>query len=165
MAFPNLQLINALRETASRLANGAPYSWGHHGQCNCGNLAQVATSFSAAEIRKAAHEGAGEWTELAEMYCPVSKTPVNLLMQKLMDIGLTPSDLHHLEYLSDKTILRNLPNGFRWLSRNKREDVIAYFETMADVLETQLIRSDINNMVSDMKKEAAKYEFAEAVLG
>jgi hypothetical protein len=36
--------------------------------------------------------------------------------------------------------LKRLPGGFRWLQKNVREDVILYFETMADVLEEKLLQ-------------------------
>lgn len=139
MAFANPALINALRETARRLREGAPYAWGHHGQCNCGNLAQVVTRFSAADIQRYACSGAGEWTELAKEHCTVTCLPVDLLVHALLDIGLTPTDIHHLEYLSDKATLRYLPGGFRWLRRNCREDAVAYFEAFADRLENNLL--------------------------
>ena len=38
-------------------------------------------------------------------------------------------------------MLEKLPGGFRWLKRNQREDVILYFEAMADLLEEELIRT------------------------
>lgn len=141
MAFPNIELISALRETASRLQNGAPYAWGNHGACNCGNLLQVMTDLSKEEILTYAHSGIGEWTELAEDYCGVTNAPVGLLLKKLQDAGLTPTDIHHLEYLDDRQVLNALPGGFRWLKRNQREDVILYFETFAQLLEDQLIES------------------------
>jgi hypothetical protein len=139
MATPNLILINALRETAQRLRSGAPYAWGNHGACNCGNLTQVVTKLSKEEILQYAHTGIGEWTELAEDYCGVTDAPASLLISKLQQIGLTPSDIHNLEYLEDKKVLEQLPGGFRWLQRNVREDVIAYFETYANILEEQLL--------------------------
>ncbi|MFZ6023486.1 MAG: hypothetical protein ACOYVG_03420 [Bacteroidota bacterium] len=141
MAFPNIELISALRETASRLQNGGPYAWGNHGACNCGNLLQVMTDLSKEEILTYAHSGIGEWTELAEDYCGVTNAPVGLLLKKLQDAGLTPTDIHHLEYLDDRQVLNALPGGFRWLKRNQREDVILYFETFAQLLEDQLIES------------------------
>jgi hypothetical protein len=61
-----------------------------------------------------------------------------LLVKKLMDAGLTPTDIHHLEYLTDRKILDRLPGGFRWLQRNRREDVVVYMETFADLLDEQL---------------------------
>jgi hypothetical protein len=58
-----------------------------------------------------------------------------------MEAGLTPSDIHHLEYLDNREILEQLPGGFRWLRKNDRDDVISYFETYANVLENTLISS------------------------
>ena len=138
MAQANILLIEALRETAARLRNGAHYAWGNHGACNCGNLAQVVTKLSKEEILAYAHTGIGEWSELAEDYCGITNAPAGLLISKLQEIGLTPTDIHNLEYLEDKNVLQHLPGGFRWLQRNVREDVIVYFETFAGLLEEQL---------------------------
>lgn len=143
MAHPSKQLISALRKTADRLQNGATYAWGNHGSCNCGNLLQVVTDLSRQEILTYAHTGFGEWTELAEEYCYVTDAPVNMLISSLEKIGLTPTDIHNLEYLEDKTVLRHLPGGFRWLKKNNREDVIIYFKTFADLLEARLIEFEL----------------------
>ena len=66
---------------------------------------------------------------------------LSLLLKKLQETGLTPTDIHHLEYLDDREVLNALPGGFRWLKRNQREDVILYFETFATLLEEKLIDS------------------------
>ncbi len=139
MANPTIQLIAALRETAVRLRNGSHYAWGHHGACNCGNLVQVVTNLTEGEILSYAHHGIGEWTELAEEFCPVTNAPLALVIKKLEDIGLTATDIHHIEYLSDKEVLKQLPGGFRWLKRNKKEDAIDYFETFAAMLENKIL--------------------------
>jgi hypothetical protein len=141
MAHPNLTLIQALRDTASRLKTGNHYAWGNHGSCNCGNLLQVVTQLTKEEILTYAQTGNGEWTELAEDYCPSTNAPVTLLIAKLEKLGLTPTDIHNIEYLEDRTILNNLEGGFRWLKRNVREDVVAYLEAFANVLEEKLIAS------------------------
>jgi hypothetical protein len=141
MALPNLTLIEALRATVQLLRDGSHYAWGHHGSCNCGHLLQVVTKLDKQEIMQYARTGAGEWTELAEDYCGVTDAPVSLLIKKLQDIGLTPSDIHNIEYLEDKEILKALPGGFRWLKRNLREDVCLYLETMAEVLEEKLLKN------------------------
>ena len=138
MAKPNAELIKAFRLTVSRLRNGAYYAWGNQGACNCGNLVQSVTSFTKEEILKYAQSNAGEWTELAEEYCEGTSAPINLLIQKLEIIGLTPVDIHNIEYLRDKEVLNALPGGFKWLKRNVREDVIIYFETFANILEEKL---------------------------
>ena len=139
MAYANTELIEALRTTATRLRNGAHYAWGNHGACNCGNLLQAITPLTKGEILRYAHTGLGEWTELAEEYCGATNAPVSLLIHKLENIGLTPTDIHNLEYLEDKEVLKALPGGFRWLKKNVREDVIVYFETFANLLEEKLI--------------------------
>jgi len=140
MAHPNIELIAALRETAKRLQNGAPYAWGNHGTCNCGNLLQVITNLSKEDILSYAQTGIGEWTELAEEYCVVSNAPVALLITRLLEKGLTPTDIHNIEYLQDREVLDRLPEGFRWLKRNKREDVVVYLETFANMLEDRLLQ-------------------------
>lgn len=137
MAYPGIQLIAALREAARNLRNGADYSWGHHGSCNCGHLLQVVTRLDEKEILEYAQTSHGEWTEIAEEYCGLTHLPAYLLISALENIGLTPTDIHYLEYLEDRTVLQALPGGFRWLRKNWREDVILYFETMADILEEQ----------------------------
>ena len=116
MAKPSRELADALRATALRIQSGAPYAWGNHGSCNCGHLLQVITRLSEKEIL----------------------TYASLLVKKLMEAGLTPTDIHHLEYLTDRSILEKLPGGFRWLKRNQREDVVVYMETFADWIEGQL---------------------------
>lgn len=143
MAYPNKKLIEALRHTAIRLRSGVPYAWGNHGACNCGNLLQVVTSLTGEEILRYAHSGIGEWTELATEYCGITGTPVDLMASSLQDIGLTPTDIHNLEYLEDKDVLRRLPGGFRWLKRNVRDDVIVYFETFANLLEEKLAAREL----------------------
>jgi hypothetical protein len=157
MAQPTKKLIDALRETARRLRNGAHYAWGNHGSCNCGNLLQVVGNMSKEEILRYAHTGIGEWTELAEESCSVTELPYALLIKKLEEIGLTPSDIHNIEYLEDRQVLENLPGGFRWLSRNVREDVVLYFETLADMLEKQrlqLTENYFSDITSGIKKKA-----------
>ncbi|RYZ30208.1 MAG: hypothetical protein EOO10_03650 [Chitinophagaceae bacterium] len=141
MAHPNITLINTLREAANNLRNGAPYAWGHHGSCNCGHVLQVITQLSKQEIVRHAQTVHGEWSEIAEDYCGVTNAPAYLLVSKLERLGLTPTDIHNLEYLEDRKVLNNLPGGFRWLKKNVREDVIVYFETMASMLEEQLLNS------------------------
>jgi hypothetical protein len=141
MAHPNLKLVETLRKAAKNLRNGAPYAWGNHGSCNCGHILQVVTHLSKKEILEYAQSTQGEWTEIAEDYCGVTNAPAYLLISQLEKLGLTPTDIHNLEYLEDRRVLENLPGGFRWLKRNVREDVVVYFETMAEMLEEELLKT------------------------
>ncbi|MEO5591137.1 MAG: hypothetical protein ABIR15_19635 [Chitinophagaceae bacterium] len=146
MAKPSMELVEALRETARRLKNGAHYAWGHHGACNCGHLLQVITRLNEAEILAHAHTGIGEWTEIAAESCAVTGVPVSLLLSKLEEAGLTPADIHNIEYLDNKEVLQYLAGGFRWLKRNIRQDVIDYFEAFANLLEEKLLQDvQLNN--------------------
>jgi hypothetical protein len=157
MAQPTFELIQALRLTAKNLENGAYHSWGHHGACNCGNLVQSVTQFTKDEILRYAHDGAGEWTELAIDFCPITNAPLALIFHKLEQIGLTPTDIHHIEYLSDEEVLNNLEGGKRWLKRNKKEDAIAYFESFANVLEEKLLKTiNIDTVLENKKKLKAE---------
>ena len=141
MAQPNFELIDALRSAAKALRDGAHYAWGSHGSCNCGHVLQVITQLSKEEIIRHAQTVYGEWTEIAEDYCGITNAPAYLLVSELEKLGLTPTDIHHLEYLDDRAVLNHLPGGFRWLKKNVREDVILYFETFAHMLEEKLINS------------------------
>jgi len=167
MAHANIELIEALRETARRLKNGAHYAWGNHGSCNCGNLLQTVTDLSSKEILQYSRSGTGEWTELSQEFCGVTEAPVDLLIGKLQKIGLTPSDIHCIEYLQDKQVLDRLPGGFRWLKRNVREDVVLYMETMAEMLEEKLIKQvDLNlaALLESLPETVTKKEkYAEAL--
>ncbi|RYG03943.1 MAG: hypothetical protein EOO02_07280 [Chitinophagaceae bacterium] len=136
-----LLLIGGLRKAAANLRNGAFYAWGHHGACNCGHLLQVVTKLSKEDILTYAHTGQGEWTEIVEESCSVTGIPLGMLITELRKLGLTNTDIHNLEYLEDRKVLEQLPDGFRWLKRNQRDDVVVYFETFANMLEEKLINS------------------------
>jgi hypothetical protein len=111
---------------------------------------QVITPLSRQEILQYAHTGIGEWTELSEDFCGVTNAPVDLLLSKLQGVGLTPSDIHNLEYLDNREVLDKLPGGFRWLTKNVREDVMVYFETFATMLEEQLLSGiDISHLIEE----------------
>jgi hypothetical protein len=96
------------------------------------------TDRTGKDILRIAHTGIGEWTEIAEDWCPVSDLPADRLVGELMQHGLTPSDIRHIEHLDDREVLERLPGGFRWLERNRRDDVSAYLETMAEMLQERL---------------------------
>jgi len=138
MARASVQLVTALRTTAARLAGDATYAWGHHGMCNCGHLVQTLCGLPAAQIHRVALEGDGDWSELAGAYCPTSGHAIDDLISELVDAGLTPEDLRHLEWLDDPEVLAALPGGHRWLVRNERADVVAYLTAWAALLEQAL---------------------------
>lgn len=140
MAKPNVYLIESLRKTAKKMSEGAPYQWGHMGSCNCGNLAQEITRLSKAEIHAYALQTRfGDWSEQTAEFCPTSKLPMDLVISEMMEAGLTNTDLKNLEKLSDKKVLKRLPLEDRYLKHNKRDDVVKYILTWADLLEEELL--------------------------
>lgn len=142
MAKSNQALAGILRETADRLENGARYEWGHMGRCNCGHLAQCITRLSPGDIhRRALVRDLGEWSEHARDYCGTTGHSFEVVIDALFELGLDHKDIPELEYLSNPTVLRNLPGGFRYLQRNQRDDAIAYFRAWADLMEAELRNS------------------------
>jgi hypothetical protein len=116
-------------------------------------LLQVLTPFTKNDILKIAQTGIGEWTELAEEYCEVTNLPVHDLLGALQRAGLTPVDIHNIEYLEDRKVLEALPGGFRWLKRNLREDVILYLETFG-----MLLQKDLDKRTGDIINQALEQQ-------
>lgn len=142
MAKAKPELIAALRRTASKLQKNSPYQWGHMGSCNCGHLAQEITSLSKKEIHaRALRSRSGDWNEQLIDYCPTSKLPMDEVISEMLSAGLDREDLMHLEKLSDPAIIQRLPLHQKHLLHNKREDVVLYFETWANLLEEQWYQS------------------------
>ncbi len=139
MATATVELVHALRVTAERLVSGAEYRWTHMGACNCGHLAQTLTRRPADEIRRISMDKAGEWAEQAVEYCPGSGYPIDHIIAAMLEVGLSPDDIGHLEKLSDPRVLSALPVALRLeLSFRVREHVVAYMRTWADLLEAEL---------------------------
>jgi hypothetical protein len=135
MAKANPRLIEAIEKTVAKLSNGAAYQWGHMGACNCGNLAQELTLLTKAEIHHYAMQKHGDWNEQILDYCPSSGYPIDLMISKMLEYGLTLEDLANLERLSDKEILNRIPKEIRdQVNKNSRADVILYLETWAKIL-------------------------------
>lgn len=140
MAKPKLELIQALRRTAQKIAHSTTYQWGHMGSCNCGHLVQEVTKLSKAEIHEyAMRTRGGDWSEQALDYCPTSGYLMDQVISIMIEAGLEVQDFKHLERLSDKAVLNYLPETERHLRHNQREDVVKYLNAWADLLEEQLL--------------------------
>lgn len=143
MAKANPKLIEAIEKTVAKLSNGAAYQWGHMGACNCGNLAQELTQFSKGEIHNYAMQKHGDWNEQLLDYCPTSGYPIDLMISKMLEFGLTVDDLAHLERLSDAEIIQRIPKAKRdQMNKNSREDVILYMETWSKLLRENWIQEN-----------------------
>lgn len=137
MARPTTALIRSLRDTANRLAAGADYQWGHMGACNCGHLAQTVTRLPRHAIHRSAMVREGDWEVQEREYCPESGLLIDEIIGALLQIGLEPGDIRDLERLSNPAVVAALPGGPRQLSRNRRDDAVAYLRAWADLLEAE----------------------------
>ena len=154
MAKANPKLIDAIEKTAAKLSGGSDYQWGHMGVCNCGNLAQELTQFTKEEIHRFAMQRFGDWNEQLIDYCPTSGLPMDLMISKMLDFGLTLEDLAHLERLSDWEILALIPKEKRdRMNKNSREDVVLYLETWSKILREKWVPENDRLPVPEPKKK------------
>ena len=153
MAKPKLELIQALRQTARKMESSTSYQWGHMGSCNCGHLVQEVTKLSKAEIHEyAMRTRGGDWSEQALDYCPTSGYLMDQVISIMIEAGLEVQDFKHLERLSDKSVLRYLPESERHLQHNRREDVVKYLGAWANLLEEQLLSQvELPTLANDTK--------------
>ena len=152
MAIPSFVLARILEETAERLEAGAEYQWSHFGKCNCGHVAQTATRLRAADIHRVANRVFAEWSEIPDDFCPQTGMLFDRVIDTLFEIGLTPLDLRDLEDLSQRTILENLPGGFRHLERNNREHVVLYLRSWAELLKRAAPGTQHHEIVPNLDK-------------
>ncbi|WP_428262292.1 hypothetical protein [Haliangium sp.] len=144
MARATIELIQALRVTVERLRGDTSYQWGHMGECNCGHLAQTITKLGKADIHSWALQREGDWEQQAYDYCPTSGHRIDDVISAMLAVGVALDDIGHLEKLDDPEVLALVPpdadaaDGRRHLRRNRREDVILYMSTWADLLERRL---------------------------
>ncbi|MCC9137353.1 hypothetical protein ACFSKU_08170 [Pontibacter silvestris] len=139
MAQASIELVQALKETALRLAAGQSYQWGHMGSCNCGHLAQTVTQYSKGKIHGAAMWRYGDWREQLRDYCPHSGLPLDQIIDQMLDFGFTTNELTHLERLSHPRIVAKLPADKKHLVYNNRDDVVLYLNTWAALLEDEIV--------------------------
>jgi len=137
--------IQILRSTAARLAASEHYAWGHMGSCNCGHLAQEITQLSKVDIHAFAMQRYGDWSTQVREYCVDSGLPIDWIIEQLLQEGFTTRELHELEGLEQDQVLKYLAGGKRWLARNKREDVVAYLDAWANMLEAELLVVSLQN--------------------
>lgn len=156
MAKPNHELIKHIRNAAIKLQGSATYQWGHMGSCNCGFLAREVSNLTKAEIHQRAMQKYGDWNEQVDDYCPESKLPMDELISQMLNAGLDRLDLKHLEKLSDPNVLNKLPVNRRHLIHNRRDDVVLYLQTWAEVLEEELLQEiSIEQITGRTNKEAS----------
>ena len=167
MAYASTSLVVALRKTAARLRREkVTYRWSSFAHCNCGHLAQTITGLGPAEIQRRAMRREGDWAGQARNLvtrpfpdfdfgdrpaldegawepenvgaCTVTGTPLDQVLEQMYAVGLTADDVGHLERLTDRQVRRRLGTHKEDFPHHRRENVVAYLEAWADLLEEQL---------------------------
>lgn len=149
MARASYLLSNAIRKAALNLQNNKPYEWGHMGNCNCGHVVQTLLNISKSDIHRYAMEKNGDWNEQLNDYCPTSGLLMDKLIWNLLQTGLEMEDIMDLEYLKNPQIVEKIDNSLKPLINNKREHVIAYLNTWADMMEEELTKHIDLNLIKE----------------
>ncbi len=162
MARASYTLIRALRQTATRVSSPeVVYDWAHFAHCNCGHLAQTITGLSPANIYRAAISERGDWAEQAVVFeppdygdrpaldegawepedvgrCAVTDHRMSDIFARLLDAGLEQEDIANLERLADTRVRQRLGNNTVSVAHGERDNVVAYLNAWADLLEDEL---------------------------
>ncbi len=145
------RVCEALLRAADQLERGAPYQWGHVGQCNVGHVVQHLALMSDREIMAAFGRTLTQWrehaaeyfdaaigdeplatTESQQDYCSERNIPLEQVYRLFAVAGLRAEDIGHMEFLSDPAVLARLHH--RRLHRNNPADVARYLRTYAQLL-------------------------------
>ena len=145
--FNPRSLYEVLLMTANRLENDSNYQWTHMGSCNCGHLAQTVTLHSAETLHEIALQKAGDWSEQVREYCPTSGYPLDHIIQTLLELGISQTELRDLERLANPKILTYVSKEKRrYLSYRKKSDVILYLRAWAKkVQKNSLVKTQVHS--------------------
>jgi len=159
MARASARLIIALRQTAERLTDPAvTYQWSSFAHCNCGHLAQTITQLSPREIQERAMHREGDWGTQANDFprpdyddrpaldegawepenigvCRATGARLDGVLEAMLQLGLHAHDIANLERLSDPDVRRRLGTSTQHFAHYQRDNVIAYLNAWADLLE------------------------------
>src|SRR5688572_4149888 len=164
MAIASTRLTVLLRQTAARLTDASDtYRWSSFAHCNCGHVAQSLTQLSPEEIQERAMRREGDWGTQAHEFlfprpdygsrpaldegawepenvgaCRATGERLDSVLDAMLELGLDPQDIAHLERLSDPQVRRQLGKSTEHFAHHVRENVIAYLGAWADLLEARL---------------------------
>lgn len=137
----NHKLITALRTAATAIKNGSfRYNWYDVTTCNCGVVIGCLLGLSPKSldirlVQNGLARANGTWSERASEMCPIIGIPEVEIFRTLYSMGLTATEIHHLEYLSDPEIRARMPLRHRMIRMKKNESQLAcYLRAWADLL-------------------------------
>lgn len=168
MALASTRLVSVLRQTAVRLTDASvTYRWSSFAHCNCGHVAQSITRLSPEEIQARGMRREGDWGAQAHELpfprpdygsrpaldegawepedvgaCRATGEHLDSILDAMLELGLDPQDIAHLERLSDPEVRRHLGTNTEHFAHHVRENVIAYLVAWADLLEARLLEAE-----------------------
>lgn len=152
MAKPSLQLIDALRKAAKKIAEDKDsYNWKAIGACNCGTLVQVITKHNAKEISSYGIKKHGDWQSISLLYDKQNDFEIDKIISRLLEMGMELEDFTYLENLSCPKVLSAMGKDV-CLTRDDPDHAIQYLNAWARMLEDKLLK--------DISIEEIKREFA-----
>ena len=69
-------------------------------------------------------------------YCPGSNFPIDHILGKMFDLGLSRKDVVNFERLDNHKIVKNL-NANSPLEKGKKEDVLKYIDSWLELIEKE----------------------------
>lgn len=143
------KLIIALKKTVDDLVNNKKeYQWTDIARCNCGIVAQNVCGFSERQVD---HYAKSLWTDMAEE-CQSTGIPINIIMAKLQEVGMSWEDIMDLEYCGNEKIceeagisIRHMKGGRFYATSNgkalllyqTKEGLIRYLNAWIRILERE----------------------------
>lgn len=92
------------------------YNWMENQHCNVGILAQLSNNMTPIELKSELiklktdkelyNDNVGSWSAITTQYCSVTNNSVPKIINSLLNLGFLRDDMYHIEYCSNKKILK-----------------------------------------------------------
>lgn len=152
------KLIQGFRLILLALENKTiEYNWGRYENCNCGIVTQGLLNMSPDDIQRHMTNNKNSrlipgaffgWSTQVQHFCSITGITNDKIFKSLFKVGLSTDDIIHLEYLSDKKILKRA-KIWTFLTPNyhkKKKNLIKYLRAWIDILEEESLQDEIINM-------------------
>ena len=127
------------------------YEWFNVQSCNCGLIVQHLLNASSEEVsrrfdksrKSVSDRDEMNWTELVQHKCSVTGLPLDGIIKTLFKRGFKPEDIVHLEYLSNKEILKRTDidtKNEEYFTR--KENLIKYLKAWLEILNEPVINAE-----------------------
>ncbi len=148
-------------ETSAMIIKSADtrYMWNEQGSCNVGIVAQLVTGLTPLEIESFTvkyplpdrkYNGDWTWSGAVSQYCTITGQSKIEIINKIMAVGMDREDFYHLEYLSNKEILKKANLNQDKVDYSNEDNLVKYMEAWATMIK------EYNNLHPPKKKKTKK---------